>query len=318
MQIDVTEASEPHRALTRSIHVENEASKEWEVSVRDGNGTTVYQYAYKRFNPAQGSQRMNVTDAQGAIVAVIEYVSRAELRVYTCTDSVSPLVTGVEGDNATNTSAPQPAPSPGPAAPAFLQSRAEPAEPSPDAKPKGPQFKGPCEKPLETARLTQTWGDSASHAWTLQRFHDARHPTPSPAQLRPQQGSRFTEVEAGSRALAGASAAARVFSGGSYDVLLLLELSALVSHSEAPWCLAVTSAYVVITASVVLLCGVAVVQFLSRPRPPRRRRKKKQHQRTTTRKRRPANGAASSASSGRPHPAASAAGAGGGGAKKSR
>lgn len=293
-QVAVSEANAPHRPLTRSVHVENEASKEWEVSVRDGNGSTVYQYAYKRFNPAHGAQRMNVTDDAGAIVAVIEYVSRSELRVYTCTDSVSPLVTGKEAGNSSSP-APTPAAAASPA-PAFLQRRAEPAEPSPDAKPRGPDFKGSCDHPLETARLTQSWGDSASHAWTLQRFRDAKHPPPLPAQLRAGDGARF--VESGGRAVA--RAAAHRFAGGSYDVLLLLELSALVSHSEAPWCLAVTCAYVVITASVVLLGGVAAVQLMSRPRPRRRRRKQK-------RSKAPTSAAGSAAGSDRPKMAASSA-----------
>jgi len=299
--VAITTAPPDGAPLTRSQHNENEASKEWEVSVRDGNGTTMYEYAYRRFNPALGSQRMNVTDSQGDIVAFIEYVTRSELRVYTCLDSASPLVGGTPGSAkvipsaspspAAPGAAASPAPSPAaaaaaaspaaaaasPAAAALLQlaSGQEPeAEPSPDAKPRGPAYKGPCDFPRETARLSQTWGDSAAHAWTLQRFQSVEGKPPAAPADGAGAKMRFSGV--------GARLRAQRFLAEQYDVMMLLELAALVSHDEAPWCLAVTSAYVLIIATTVLLVVLGVASCLSRRRRVRRRKGSKADRDKTT------------------------------------
>ncbi|CAE7948318.1 unnamed protein product, partial [Symbiodinium sp. KB8] len=244
-EVDVTSAGDNPRPLTKSTHQENAATKEWEVAVRDGNGTTMYEYAYKRFNPALGAQRMNVTDANGVIVAFIEYVTRSELRVHTCMDSESTLVGGTVGP------ADQPTPSPAPPkgkagakGASLLQQGASPA-PNPEVTPspvprRSASLTGPCARPRETARLTQSWGDSAA---------------------------RFAESRASMRA--------HQFLHDDYDVMLLLELAALVSHDEAPWCLAVTSAYVVIIACCVLIVGIGVAWMLSRPATRRRSKRKR-------------------------------------------
>lgn len=286
-QVDVTSAGDNPRPLTKSTHQENAATKEWEVAVRDGNGTTMYEYAYKRFNPALGAQRMNVTDSNGVIVAFIEYVTRSELRVHTCMDSESTLVGGTVGP------ADQPTPSPAPPkdksgakGSSLLQQGASPA-PAPVATPspvprRSAALTGPCARPRETARLTQSWGDSAAHAWTLQRFQRVEglpppaakgaeaSPKPTPGAAPPAAAAaeaRFAESRATMRA--------HQFLHDDYDVMLLLELAALVSHDEAPWCLAVTSAYVVIIACCVLIAGIGVAWMLSRPASRRRSKGKR-------------------------------------------
>ncbi|KAA0165702.1 hypothetical protein FNF27_06622 [Cafeteria roenbergensis] len=292
-EVDVTSAGDNPRPLTKSTHQENAATKEWEVAVRDGNGTTMYEYAYKRFNPALGAQRMNVTDANGVIVAFIEYVTRSELRVHTCMDSESTLVGGTVGP------ADQPTPSPAPPkgkagakGASLLQQGASPA-PNPEVTPspvprRSASLTGPCARPRETARLTQSWGDSAAHAWTLQRFQRVEGQPPPAAKSaeaspKPSPGAAPTAAAAAAAAAAAearfaesrASMRAHQFLHDDYDVMLLLELAALVSHDEAPWCLAVTSAYVVIIACCVLIVGIGVAWMLSRPATRRRSKRKR-------------------------------------------
>jgi hypothetical protein len=254
-EVIVTDAS-GHIPITRSSHVENSATQEWEVSVHDNNGTDLYKYAYHRFNPALGAQRINVTDSQGSIVAFIEYVSRSELRIFTCLDSESSILTeGVLPTNSSNSTS-------------FLQyssskgrrvlRRAVQEPPSPEAataeERKGPAFRGPCEDPVETARLVKSWGDAASHAWTLQRF---------------APNSTVDEARFSTRA--------RKFSKQQYDVVLLLELAGLVSHNQAPWCIAVASAYAVVLMAILLVAGVAIARSCWGPsdKGPKKRRKGK-------------------------------------------
>lgn len=296
----MTSAGDSPKPLTKSTHQENAATKEWEVAVKDGNGTTMFEYAYKRFNPALGAQRMNVTDSNDVIVAFIEYVSRSELRVHTCMDSESTLVGGTTGPADQPTPSPSPGNSaagakdkagtaaggkPGANGASLLQQEASPA-PSPGATPtpvppRSAALTGPCARPRETARLTQSWGDSAAHAWTLQRFQRIEglppqaakganaSPKPSPAAAPPAAAAaaRFAQSHVALRA--------QQFLHDDYDVMLLLELAALVSHDEAPWCLAVTSAYVVIIACCVLLIGIGVAWMLSKPATRRRGKSKR-------------------------------------------